>query len=84
MPETLFAGEDLHATCIADHDERPRVMMVKNDKCNSEMIEYINTNGRNDDCAGQVDFLVKDINATCTYRCFLCGSHEIKTVAVVG
>lgn len=82
MPENVIAGEDLHGTCISEHDERPRVTMVRNGKCSSE-VEYINANGQNDNC-GQADFLIKNISATCTYRCFLCGSWETKTVSVIG
>ena len=80
--EFVFAGEDVHASCIADHDERPRVMVIKDDKCNSK-VEYLNTNGQNENC-GQADFLVKNISTTCKYRCFLCRSRETKTISVVG
>lgn len=82
VPELVFTGEDMRATCIADHKNRPRIMAIKDDRCNVK-VEYLDIKGQNEKC-GRTDFLVRNVSATCTYKCIFHGSCEERTVPVVG
>ena len=78
VPKMALAGEDMLATCVANHKDRPRVMAVRDNKCSTKP-ERLNITED-----GRMDFIVRNVGATCTYRCFLHGSCEEKTVPIVG
>ena len=65
-----------------DSEDRPRVVVIKNDKCNVK-VEYLDIEGEEVKC-GRTDFLVRNVNTMCTYRCILHRSCEERTVPVVG
>ena len=80
-PSSVVAGEDLYAKCVTDGDQRPRVLALDRD-CQSK-VTYLNNNQQNVNCS-QLDFVVRNASKSCTFQCFICGSHEQGTVSVVG
>ena len=86
LPEFAIAGKDMQGSCLCtdDNGNRPRVKAIKNDYgyCNSKL-ELLNGNEQNVN-SNQVHFQIENISATCTYKCFIHGSYEIRTVSVVG
>ena len=64
-PDFVITGEDLRGSCIAEGENRPRVMM-RDDKCQYKL-EYLHVDEGNLN-RGKVEFLVKNVSATCTYK----------------
>ena len=63
-------------------------MVMRDDKCQSKL-EYLNVacDEGNLNCTyirNKVDFLVKNVSVTCTYKCFVQQSCEKRTVHVAG
>lgn len=80
-PTSVVAGDDVKVKCVADGIQVPRVVVLGKD-CNSK-VEKLNVDEQNVNC-GQVNFMVKNVNTSCTFRCFICKSRDQKTVTVVG
>ena len=82
LPEFAIAGKDIQGSCLCTDDNGKQSRMIQYGYCNSK-IELLNGNEQNVN-SNQVHFQINNISATCTYKCFIHGSYETRTVSVVG
>ena len=79
MPEHVNKNEDIHGQCISTKGS-PRIgIFNRNAKCNFEIVSNESLLEKN--CT---DFEIKNVTATCQYRCLISGLFEIKSVVVTG
>ena len=78
MPEHVNKNEDIHGYCITTKGS-PRIIILRNSKCNFKI--EINENLLEKNCT---DFVIKNVTATCQYRCAISGLFKVKSVVVAG
>lgn len=67
----------MYAYCIVEGTtHRPNISVVNDECCHDAKIEYIKA------AHDQLDFLVKNVCKTCTYKCELFQSFDVKIVPV--
>ena len=80
MSEHVLKNENVHGQCIST-EASPRITIYRrNTKCDFK-IEITKRDASGLFCT---DFVIRNVSATCQYRCAASQSYEIKSVAVAG
>ena len=88
IPKYVSKNHDINGQCIFDGNFWPKVMIIKNrsnSKCNfiiEEKRRVVEQGGKNKLYC--TDFVIRNVTATCQYRCAFAMTRVTKTVVVKG
>ena len=84
VPRYLLKNHDMHGQCTSNGIFWPMVYIVKKDKCDFIVEQRRRIMRQDTNKLYCTEFLVKNVTATCEYRCAFSNARVTKTVAIKG